>query len=153
MKALTIWLSCCLLPVVALAADSQNELAKLKGKWQMTALEQNGTKLPAEALNLVKLGVLELGNGKLAIRVADRVVHEGSFKIDAKASPKTIEGSLMAGHGQGAKSNQPAIGIYEVSGDTLRICFGGPGSRRAPQEFKSAGVGGGWLLVTYRRMK
>jgi uncharacterized protein (TIGR03067 family) len=98
--------------------------------------------------------VLELADGKLAIRSGDRVLHEGTFKIDAAASPKTIEGALMANVGRGkGKGNGETVGIYEIDGDTLRICFGGPGGGRAPKEFKTTGDGGGSSMVTYRRVK
>ncbi len=109
-------------------------------------------KLPAESLGPLKLAVLELGDGKLAIRVGDKVFHEGTFKIDASTNPKTIEGALLASPVRGSRSDKPAIGIYEIEGDTLRICFGVPGGK-APQEFTSTGEGGGSTLNTYRRVK
>ena len=78
-------------PLVATAASPDDEL---NGKWQVTAMELRGMKLPPESIGPLKLAVLELGNGKLTIRAGDRVLHEGQYKINAKASPKTIEGNL-----------------------------------------------------------
>jgi hypothetical protein len=149
MKSLAICLGLCLVPAAALAADASGEMAKLKGKWQLVSMEMRGMKLPVESLGPVKMAVLELGDGKLAIRVGDKAIHEGSFRIDASDSPKTIEGALLASPARG-RNEKSAVGIYEVQGDTLRICFGTPGGQ-APREFSSTAAGS--TLNTYRRVK
>jgi uncharacterized protein (TIGR03067 family) len=154
MKRLAIGLVLGLVVAPFAAADEKAEIAKLRGKWQVTAMEMRGMKMPAESIGPLKMAVLELGDGKLAIRAGDRVLHEGTFKIDASDTPKTIEGALMANVGRNkGKGNGETIGIYEVDGDTLRICFGGPGGGRPPKEFKTTGEGGGSSMVTYRRAK
>jgi len=161
MKRLAMAMSLGLAAVSLAAAGEREELARLRGKWEVSAMELQGMKMPAESIGVLKMAVLELGDRKLAIRIGDRVVHEGTFKINATASPKTIEGTLMAdlspnasrqARGKG-KGNGETIGIYDIQGDTLRICFGLPGSGRPPREFTTTGDGGGSTMVTYRRVK
>lgn len=48
-------------------AGEREEMAKLRGKWQVNAMEMQGMKMPAESIAVPKMAVLELGAGKLAI--------------------------------------------------------------------------------------
>src|SRR5205823_4754039 len=52
---------------------------------------------------------------------------EGTLKIDAAKKPKTIDLSM---------NGEDRLGIYEIDGDTLKICYNDPGEER-PKEFKS----------------
>lgn len=138
------------IPVVCTAASPGDEL---NGKWQVTAMELRGMQLPAESIGPLKLAVLELGNGKLTIRAGDRVLHEGQYKVNAKASPKTIEGNLTPQTGRRDKQAETSTGIYEVEGDVLRVCFGAPGGGKPPKKFTTAGPGGGSTLLVYQRVR
>jgi uncharacterized protein (TIGR03067 family) len=138
------------LPRIALAAGPDDEI---KGKWQITAMELRGMKLPPEAIGPLKVAVLELGDGKLTIRAGERVIHDGDYKVNAKALPKTIEGNLTPNVGRGDKRPEASAGIYEVEGDTLRICFGAPGGGKPPKQFTTEGPGGGSTLLVYQRVK
>ena len=149
MRLVALFVVLWFIPLVATAASPGDEL---NGKWQVTAMELRGMQLPAESIGPLKLAVLELGNGKLTIRAGDRVLHEGQYKINAQASPKTIEGNLTP---QTRRDKQPetSTGIYEVEGDVLRICFGAPGGGKPPKKFTTEGPGGGSTLLVYQRVK
>lgn len=44
--------------------------------------------------------------------------------------------------------------IYELEGDTLKICYGTPGTPEPPAKFETAGQGdAATILFTYRRLK
>jgi uncharacterized protein (TIGR03067 family) len=51
---------------------------------------------------------------------------ETEFKLDPTTSPKQIEFSAVAGPNKG----KLYLGIYEINGDKLRICYRGPGKAR-----------------------
>ena len=89
---------------------------------------------------------LKLDNGKYEVYVGGRP-DKGTYTLDSAAKPKgmTITGTEGPNHGK----TFPAI--YELKGDTLRICYDLSGAKR-PTEFKS--ISGTQLyLVTYNRNK
>jgi uncharacterized protein (TIGR03067 family) len=138
------------LPLVATATSPGDEL---NGKWQITAMELRGMNLPVESIGPLKVAVLELGDGKLTIRAGERVLHEGAYTINTQASPKTVEGNLTPQTGRGKRPTEASTGIFEVEGDTLRICLGAPGGGKPPSKFTTAGPGSGSTLLVYRRVK
>ena len=75
------------------------------------------------------------------------LAYAGTYTIDADSKPKsmTITGTEGPNHGK----TFPAI--YELKGDTLRICYDLSGAKR-PTEFKSV-AGTKLYLVTYSRKK
>jgi uncharacterized protein (TIGR03067 family) len=70
-------------------------------------------------------------------------------KIDEKAKPKTWDWTKFSGPDGQEVPDNPAI--YDIDGDSLKICSGGPGNAR-PTEFK-AGEEGPPNLVTLTRLK
>jgi uncharacterized protein (TIGR03067 family) len=59
---------------------------------------------------------------------------KGTFKLDASGKPRTID--MVFPGVPDAKNRQVGLGIYEVDGDTLKLCYGPDGVKR-PTEFKS----------------
>ena len=62
----------------------------------------------------------------------------GPYSVDSSKKPKTIDLTL--------KDNNPRKGIYELDGDTLKICIG----VERPTEFKSAEK---VMVMTLKRVK
>jgi uncharacterized protein (TIGR03067 family) len=52
---------------------------------------------------------------------------------------------------EGDAAGKPALGIYALDGDTLKICYTMPGGER-PKDFDSA-VGSGRYSATWKRKK
>ncbi len=74
---------------------------------------------------------------------------KGSMRVNEKAAPKTIDFfDFKDGTGENLKDN---LGIYEFSGETIKVCTGGPGNER-PTELK-AGEGGPPILLVFSRKK
>jgi uncharacterized protein (TIGR03067 family) len=76
----------------------------------------------------------------------------GTFAIDSSKKPKTIDYTTATGF--------LMEGIYELNGDTLKLCFGNPNER--PTEFKSKGnkrptesefKSKGEVVYTYKQVK
>jgi uncharacterized protein (TIGR03067 family) len=74
-----------------------------------------------------------------------RVVEKISIKLDSRSKPKRID--LIAPAGPGKSVALP--GIYELSGDTLTICFNQREGNR-PNEFKSPKGSRASLLILKR---
>jgi uncharacterized protein (TIGR03067 family) len=69
-------------------------------------------------------------------------------RIDAARNPKTIDLEIMAGEYKGIVY----LGIYELDGDTLRLCFALPDRPVRPSEF-SASKGSVRALTEFKRGK
>lgn len=71
----------------------------------------------------------------------------GTFTIDATAKPKNLEFIP----GQDIDKGKTCHGIYELDGDTYKVCFAPPGKER-PKEF-AAKPGSGYTLHIWKREK
>jgi uncharacterized protein (TIGR03067 family) len=74
---------------------------------------------------------------------------KGSFNLDPTKKPKAIDMIFPAA--PGAKKGQTMLGIYELDGDTLKICYDPDGTKR-PGEFK-AGAGSKLIMAVFKRFK
>jgi uncharacterized protein (TIGR03067 family) len=112
----------------------------IQGVWQLDKFE--GMEAPPPEI----IGKLHFvfKDGKLDVTMSGMPRDkQGTYKLDPAAKPKTID--LIAG------DERPAPGIYELDGDTLKICLAeGPNAAR-PTEFKPDGKR--VAVVTFKRMK
>ena len=129
--------------LAAFAADPSDDAKVVQGNWLPTKAELAGQPM-ADAL--LKTISLKLENGKYEVFVGDEP-DRGTYTIDPTSKPKsmTITGTEGPNHGK----TFPAI--YELNGDTLRICYDLSGVKR-PAEFKSI-AGTKLYLVSYSRKK
>ena len=111
--------------------------AALKGKWQVSAAKFNG----AESDNL-KGPVLLFDEKEFSTYDGDTKGRTIAFTLDPKAEPKRID--LNAG-----VEGKKALGIYSVTKDELKICYGEPGADR-PAKFGSNAGSKVFLLVLKR---
>ena len=89
---------------------------------------------------------LEIAGNKFTSTTGD-VVYKGTYKLDATQKPKTID--LM--FTEGPEKGTTALGIYELNGDTWRICLTVTAKER-PKEFATKS-GSGLALKTLKRKK
>ena len=115
----------------------------MEGTWLPLKAELGGQPMPD---NVLKSITLKLGDGKYAVTVG-AAPDNGTYSIDPKTNPKSM--SVTGTEGPNKGRTFPAI--YELEGDTLRICYDLSGQKR-PAEFKSI-AGTKLYLVTYRRQK
>jgi len=111
----------------------------LDGVWTVASVEVAGKKVPNESAKLtVKGNTFTLDIGGKSIK--------GTYKADASKTPKEVTSFFDDG-----MNNKIQIdSIYELKGDTMRVC-GGLGKDR-PKEFSSTPENG-YELVTYKRAK
>ena len=87
------------------------------------------------------------GSGTVTVRSRDQVIGAGTVKLDPTTKPKAAEIAFTEGEHKG----KTRLGIYEIEGDTFRVCCARPGDGR-PAVF-SAKSGSGRILVVYQREK
>ena len=125
------------------AGEPPAEARLLEGKWRPAAAELAGRPMDAALLKTISL---KLERGKYEVFVGEHP-DRGTYSIDPTTHPKAM--TIVGTNGPNQGKTFPAI--YELKGDTLRICYDLSGAKR-PTEFKT--VPGTLLyLVNYQRKK
>jgi uncharacterized protein (TIGR03067 family) len=121
------------------------DLQAFKGTWRLSSKEVDGKKFSEEEIK----DVIATNNGSatFSVRRGDKVIGEGTVKLDPTTKPKTVEITFTEGEHKG----KTVLGIYEIEGDAFRVCVARPGDER-PADF-SARAGSGCTLVVYQREK
>jgi uncharacterized protein (TIGR03067 family) len=124
-------------------ADVEKELKMFQGTWTFESVEAGGKEVPADQF---KGMTVTFEGDKYSVKTGDMVVEAATLKLDPSKSPKTLDATVAEGPNKGTV----ILGIYEINGDTLKVCFDPEGKKR-PTEFKSAP--GSQTLVVHKRVK
>jgi uncharacterized protein (TIGR03067 family) len=87
-------------------------LERLKGTWQVIAIEAAGKPVPADRVQKINLQYVFDGD-KLTTRRPDRPDNSSTFTLDAAANPKKLT----------INQSPPIRAIYAVEGNKLRLCL------------------------------
>lgn len=134
---------------LGVAADNGKEdavkkdLAELKGTWAIISAERDGKTVTDKTVTLTFDGA-----GRATVKKGDAVLFKGTSNIDPTKKPKTYD---VTEDSEGVTKGKTFPGIYELNGDTLRICSVVPEMDR-PTEFASK-PGRGYFLRVYQRQK
>lgn len=122
----------------------KQELDKLQGTWVIVANTQEGKEAP-ESLRESKRYTIKGDHYSVFFKGAEKPLLEFRIKLDPTSKPKTID--II-----GLKTDAVLLaGLYELDGDTLKICVP-VGSGDRPKAFKSeAGSKSG--IIVYKRVK
>jgi uncharacterized protein (TIGR03067 family) len=107
--------------------DAKEDLAKLQGEWTMVSGEIAGQQLPPD---LVKTSKRVTKANETTAHVGGQLFFKATITLDPTKKPKTIDYDMTEGTTKGKKQ----LGIYEITGDTIRFCFSAPGKER-PTDF------------------
>lgn len=133
-----------ILVVVSVALASEDTDGKaVQGTWLPKTAELAGKEFPAEVRKSIKLVI---DGDKYLVTVGKRI-DEGTTTRDPSKSPKTMTITGTKGPNKG----KTFLAIYELKGDTLRICYDLSG-KAYPEEFKTKPETQ-LYLVTYERAK
>lgn len=125
-------------------AEVEKELKKLEGVWTFESVETGGKKTTADQFK----GMTVVFKGdKYSVNVGDKAVETATQKLDPSKSPKALDSKVTDGPNKG----KVYLCIYEISGDTLKVCFDPEGKKR-PKEFKTA-ADSPTTLVVHKRVK
>lgn len=128
MKSFWIGLLILALLFTAAAANTDDE-ESIQGIWNVMSAADNGHRTPKAALKDLKFVITK---HKITYKFLEKTT-EWTYQLDANRKPKWID--LR----DGAATN---LGIYELEGDNLKICFpeGRPGERSTAFESKPNSV-------------
>jgi len=124
--------------------DAKNDVKKFAGTWTVASIERNGDKVDAEALKDAK--IIFKGD-QFTLRGAEGEM-KGTITLDPSKKPPTITAKGTSSSGE----EFTAYGIYELKGDTLKICYSTEGEDQRPKEFKTTAESSSTLAV-YKRSK
>lgn len=124
--------------------QTKDGLDKLQGTWTGVSMESEGVAADEAQAHGMKLVIK--GN-KYTFTTGGGQEEEGTLKVDASKKPKTMDVHITAG----AEKGQTQLGIYEIDGDTFRLCVAGDMKDR-PTELKSKADSGHGLFV-FKRAK
>src|SRR5437764_7726524 len=94
-------------------ADVEKELKKFQGTWTFASVEAGGKEVPAAEFQGI---TVTFEGDKYAVKKGDEVVQACTLKLDPSQSPKALDVTVA----EGPKKGAVMLGIYEVSGDTLK---------------------------------
>ena len=119
------------------------ELARFEGTWRVASMEIEGKLIP-EANYKDEVMVLK-GDRSTTTTPGGEI--KGVFKVNPTTVPKTIDVTVAGGPGKG----RTHLGIYELNGDTYKVCIGLTGKPR-PTEFTTK-PGSGTVLEVFKRSR
>jgi uncharacterized protein (TIGR03067 family) len=122
---------------------------KLRGTWIAVSLVSDGKTIQDEKTPPKEGPVTKVAyeGTKWMIKVGDKAVFTGIFKIDSTKKPNEIDFMDESG----TKNDKTKLGIYEIDGDTYKFCLA-PAGKPRPTEFTSK-EGSGHSLGVMKREK
>jgi len=127
----------------AFGQEPSADAKALEGKWMVATAELGGEPFPKVVTQAMRLTV----TGEKYAFTEGKTLDQGTVKIDPSKKPKTMD---IIGT-DGPNKDKTFLAIYDVQGDTFRVCYDLTGKVR-PTEFATK-KGGVLFLVTYQRMK
>lgn len=122
------------------AADGKSEL---EGTWDLVYFERDGK----EVMLREETKAINIGD-KFVVKVGDKIIAAGNFKLDPSKNPKTVDSTYTEGPDKGKTFKS----IYQLDGDMLKFCRAGSPDSERPTEFKTKPGSGGFVSV-YKRAK
>jgi erythromycin esterase len=121
----------------------RRDVDRMQGTWQAVRMNHDGEDQPQQGVfaNLR----LVVKDDRRTIRSGETVLAEACYRLNPAANPPTIDLVVT----RGAARGQIMLGIYEISGDRLRVCYAMSGRER-PQDFTPK-AGSGHALQEMKR--
>jgi uncharacterized protein (TIGR03067 family) len=129
------------LPAPDFSKSNTAELARIQGAWRMVSAQRDGQPMPQSYIT----GAKRVAKGdKTTVLINGAVFLSARMSVDPTKRPKTIDYLLTSG----ANRSKTQLGIYELTGDRLTLCFGKPNQER-PDDF-TAKPGSGRTLSVWK---
>jgi uncharacterized protein (TIGR03067 family) len=112
-------------------AGSTDDREKIQGIWQAISYEDSGRKAPPDVIKNMKWVITKDTITYTQFRDRNTVL---TYELDQTKKPKWIDIRVMGEE----KDKGHSRGIYELEGETLRVCFSeGSRSKERPTAFES----------------
>jgi uncharacterized protein (TIGR03067 family) len=152
-----MFLHCLCVPalMVALAADdATKDLAALQGTWTMVTAEDGGEKVSQERVAKIRVVIKESTITIQEEKASGTANERATFKLNSATTPKSMDmTSTRSENGVFKVAAKPCFAIYEMDGDSLKICWNNnPGGER-PARFASEPKSNVTLFVLKRPNK
>lgn len=118
----------------------KKDKASLQGTWKVASSISKGVKAPPEEIFLIFRG------DAILVREDGKTAENFSFVLDPSKKPKEIDLTIKVG----AQKGRVDRGIYQLDGDTLRICIQSNKDAPRPSEFTSPRDSELWLVILQR---
>jgi len=125
------------------SVSEAEDLKAMEGKWKVESAEAGGKKIESDDLKDL---LVTITGDRYEVQVKD-YKDAGTLKLDEAQKPKTMDATDTEGEDFG----KVVKAIYEITGDTLRVCYALNGGER-PTEFATK-EGSSLLIITYQREK
>ena len=129
--------------LVFITAARADDLKAMEGTWTVEKMEIDGKAIEPEG---IKSLVVKITGDRYEVTTKDGT-DAGTLKLDETQTPKTMDATDTEGEDIG----KVIKAIYELKGDTLKVCYATNGGAR-PTELASK-EGSSALLATYTREK
>ena len=120
-----------------------DDLKAMEGTWKLESAETRGQKVESDEAKDI---VVKIMGERYEVRIKDKI-DGGTLKLDETQKPKTMDATDTEGDDVG----KVVKAIYELSGDTLRVCHAGEGDER-PTEMATK-EDSPVILMTFKREK
>jgi uncharacterized protein (TIGR03067 family) len=143
-----LWLgSVCILTAIAPAQDDavKKDLKAFQGTWKLVAMEVDGQEVAADKLSGATLKIQD----KKYSLTTGKQLHEVEITLDPGKKPKEIDMKFL----DGPNKDRVGRGIYQIEGDTLKICRALDPQEARPQDFKTACKNGYFTIVWQRESR
>jgi uncharacterized protein (TIGR03067 family) len=112
----------CVCCVTAISSDqAKDDAKKLQGSWKVIKAYRDGKEVDPSAVKDIRY----LFNGDVMTFQSSREKNSAQFKLDAGKTPHWIDTRVLDGKAKG----EIRLGIYEVSGERLKLCWSRSGTR------------------------
>jgi uncharacterized protein (TIGR03067 family) len=130
--------------VAAPAEDAKKDAKKIQGNWTVVSREFIGNKTPEAELKALKViikdGTITIDDGKKIEKIP--------YKLDPSKKPKAIDLANT-----GIENKETTLAIYELDGDTLKICWSEKDPEHRATKFASDEDSGQTMIVLKREKK
>lgn len=125
--------------------DRAGDLERMQGEWELQSTTAAGVTKPADGSRL------RIQGREATLVMANGFEVRGTIELDATKTPR--ECNLVLQPAKNGRISPPIPGIYELDGDSLKMCLNGkPPELVRPRKFEAVADDGNRINIYKRRI-